>query len=507
MSFLPQAMQQGVSPQLGGWKGALQTISPLALSMAQGIRSGQGAAAYVPQGIAGMMAGQEKREAEAREQALSEAGENAGMSPTEKALFDSMDLGGKQSFLAQLMQERRARANRVGRAPSQADIANAYASSLGGAAPAPQAGVAGGMGGMSMGMPAEAIAPVAASGGLSLGQAMQPDMGIPQAAAPQEGALSFGLPPAPPQQPMQQPMQPQGGQADMFGQLRERLMADLQRIQQDAARGVPGAADILDQRLDRIAQIDKLMPQAGDMSEAEQEIARMGEAGLSRTEAIKIKEGIYKVITHPTTKEAILFDMQTFQPVRPMTAQTPAPVVPATPEPTPTPAPSPDLSFGPPYGGADRSFGIPGAFRGVANTAADTVGLDVPFPDVQGAQSDFGVMRENLTNKISEAYDGKVPAFLLQGIQNLTPKAGSVFEGPAAAQEKLEALGRNIVTERNSVTRQLSNRALSPDNRAKLENRLNSLETSLDDIRAAIAGFGAGGGGTTKSGLKYRVVQ
>ena len=51
----------------GGFASAAQNLSPLAFAMAAGLRSGQGAAAYAPQGLAAMMAMQEKKEAGAKE--------------------------------------------------------------------------------------------------------------------------------------------------------------------------------------------------------------------------------------------------------------------------------------------------------------------------------------------------------------------------------------------------------------------------------------------------------
>ena len=101
MSMLPQDWRQTAS-------GALQAASPLLLAMGQGLRSGQGLGAYMPQGMAGMMALQKEKEQEAAEDKLGEAVSGFGMSPTEQALFDSMDLQGKQGYLAQVMSQRRA---------------------------------------------------------------------------------------------------------------------------------------------------------------------------------------------------------------------------------------------------------------------------------------------------------------------------------------------------------------------------------------------------------------
>lgn len=167
-----------------GFGNALQAASPLLLAMGRGLSSGQGVNAYMPQGMAGMMALQERREEDQKADALSEAAANAGMSPTERALFDSMDLGGKQQFLGQLMAERRAAARRGG-GGSGIDP-NLWASMMGGEVPqqAPQ----GAASMLSMGVPDTLGSPVAASGGLSMGQAEAPQ----QMPVPSQGGLSFG---------------------------------------------------------------------------------------------------------------------------------------------------------------------------------------------------------------------------------------------------------------------------------------------------------------------------
>lgn len=373
-----------------------------------------------------------------------------------------------------------------GRAPTQAEIASAYAASLGGMPETTQTPTGGGY---SMGAPVDVGAPVAASGGLSLGR---PAAENPAPATTQ--GLSFG-------QIRQTPevVAP----VDPYAQLRTNILRDLPRIQADALRGVPGAQDTLNNRLSQLKALEVLRPAEAESTEADREIARLMSIGMSREEAIKLKEGVYKTVTDPITRETYLFDVQTRQALRPIGGEAQPTENQKVEAPT-----TPDLSFGTPYAAAADSFGAEGFLKGLANTGADIVGAPVPFSGVQSSQSDFRVLRENLTNKISAGYNGRVPAFLLQNIQELTPKAGSLFEGPEAAQSKLQALARSLVTERDSVVRQLSSRALSPTDRANLETQLSALESSLADIGNTLSGFRTGAGsGTTSSGVKFRIVE
>lgn len=335
---------------------------------------------------------------------------------------------------------------------------------LTGGGSAPQATPAGGD--FSMG---STVQPVPTSGGMSFGveapsaPAVQP--------VPSSGGLSFGniAPPAP---------APAPSPYDMATQRLRRLYE-----MPPPQPGTPAAKSYKSMVDHYEGMVKAFEPEEVKVSEAEQEIARLESIGIPRAVAIRIKEGVYETARHPVTQEVQVIDKSTGQLVYGQSQPTtPAPIEPANTTP---------LEFGTPYESAESSFGIGGKLAGWLNTAGDVTGMGVPFPGIQSAQSDFGVMRENLTNRISEAYDGRVPAFLLKGIQDLTPKAGSLFEGPAAAQEKLEALGRNLTTERNSVQRQLTSRALSPTDRAKLETRLGTLESSLTEIRTAIVGFGS----------------
>lgn len=238
----------------------------------------------------------------------------------------------------------------------------------------------------------------------------------------------------------------------------------------------------------------------GNDTEAEREIARLQELNFTRLEAIKIKEGVYRLVTDPVTRETVLYDLEKQQ-VVPMeggnTPTQPQPILASPPE---------RLTFGNRFEGASEAFGAGGAARRLANTASDSLGFGQPFPEAAAAQRDFSVMRENLTQSLAEAYSGRVPAFLLQNIQELTPQAGAVLEGPEGAQSKLRALGRSLESELATVKRSARNRR-SPTDQAKLSARKTALESALAQVSEALGGFDESELNTTSSGIKWKVKQ
>ena len=240
------------------FSGALQAISPLALSMAQGLKSGQGAQAYMGQGLAAMMAQQDKRKEEATSKQLDAMLEGMNLPASERALISSMDLGGKQNYLANLMMYNRQQSNRVGRQPSQGELASSFFASMGDGHPSqqPLSGDFVTGGGLSFGTksPGETDMPqgdVGASmlrngGPGTLGANLLPPteapvggMSAPPAGMPGMAGASPAPPPvtaSPPTTPMRMPNEPQGSRVFNFAnqpqQAQSAASPVAQRIQQ-----------------------------------------------------------------------------------------------------------------------------------------------------------------------------------------------------------------------------------------------------------------------------------
>lgn len=237
-------------------------------------------------------------------------------------------------------------------------------------------------------------------------------------------------------------------------------------------------------------------------SEREAEIARGMSIGLSREDAIKLADGMTRLATNPITGEHQIIDMATNQivPISPPQQQGVAPGAPQEVAP-PTQPILPD---------ARLSFGLGGAARGLANSAADTFGLGIPYPEEQAAQSDFAVMRESILNDIASAYDRQPPSWLLEEIRRLTPEAGSITQGASGARSKLESLRRNFTNELAAAEGALQNN-LSPDRRQKAVEKVDGIRNALARIDRGLGMLDGGNQSqstpATSTGVKWRIID
>lgn len=228
---------------------------------------------------------------------------------------------------------------------------------------------------------------------------------------------------------------------------------------------------------------DSRTPDNGS-SAREEQIARMMETGVDRVTAINLVDGRWVRETNPITGEFTIYDMANGQPVfgqdQPSPTQPGANISQANPEVV--------QQFGPQFPASNEAFGVTGAAQGAINTFGDAIGIGAPYPEVQQTQADFGLLRESLLNDIASSYGRQPPSWLLQEIRNLTPAAGSAFEGAGQAVSKLNALGRHLQSELE-MTQQSLQRQLSPENRQELEARAQGLQAGLARVTGAIRSF------------------
>ncbi|MEQ5829493.1 hypothetical protein J3456_19330, partial [Sulfitobacter sp. NFXS29] len=241
-------------------------------------------------------------------------------------------------------------------------------------------------------------------------------------------------------------------------------------------------------------QANAALTGGGDSTEADREIDRLESIGIPRDVAIRIKEGVYKTSVDPVTREVTVIDLSSGQPV--YKTDEAAPTAPMTTEPAPAQS-GPDAS---------DAFGLEGTIKGGINSVSDFVGMGVPFEGVKETQSDFAVLRENLVNDITQGYGQRVPSWLMQNIQNLTPKTGA-FSGPEDAQSKLGALERSFQQELTTIRQQLGG-PISPQQRQVLTYREAALNAAIGKVTGALGRFGADNGGNkTSSGVTWRIEQ
>lgn len=242
-----------------------------------------------------------------------------------------------------------------------------------------------------------------------------------------------------------------------------------------------------------IGAAEAMKGREGGGSAKDQEIQRTMRAwGVDYATAQGIADGVLKVSQDPTTREIMVTNLttrETFAPSVSQEGQIQQPAQQPVQQVTPQPAGNP--SFGDAFQGASNSFGFQGVARGIANTAADAAGFEVPFPEDQQTRQDFEVLGESLVNDFASAYGRQPPSWLLQNIAELVPQAGRALEGPQRAQTKLVSIARDMESRREAAQAQLSRR-LAPAERQEALALIAGIDAALVRVNAALQGFQGG---------------
>jgi len=480
------------------WGNAMQTVAPLALSMAQGIRSGQGAQAYMGQGLAAMMQQAEaRREREAAEKLDGMLG-GMNLSPTERALIETMDLRGKQSYLAQLMARQRAGAG--GGGPSQADMVNSYLGNVM-AGPAPSQAPSGDFiapsGNLSFGTKGSAGPTPQLR---STGEGVEPSMlrnGQPGTIAP------MMMPPAAPampadEMPIRMPNEPQGSRVFQFAsqpqeapqpgvdpmverlQAEERrLLSQYDRVSQDPNRP-PGALKELASRIERVRKVMPEQAKTPDVSAKEQQIARIMESGYSREQAISVVDGINEITPTGELMNRITGDIVGAPPPTGATASETGGV---------------DLSFdstvpttGANYTGA---FGPTGFAAQAGNIAADAVGAPLPAPDIQRAQTAVSNVALQTVTTLQESFPGRASVQLMNKLEEVAARPAQLLRGDQRSRDIMEQTADMIEGFILQEQRKIENpRGYTMAQRAEARAKIDQLGPLLANYRAILGQLG-----------------
>lgn len=237
----------------------------------------------------------------------------------------------------------------------------------------------------------------------------------------------------------------------------------------------------------------------GKQSEAEQKIQRvMQDQGVDRRVAQGVVDGLLRVSRDPVDDTIIITNLATGEVSAPQMPEQPGSVAPTTAQPTPEASPV----------DGRQAFGAESVIKNTINTVSDAAGAGAVFPEAQEAQATFRVLQEGLLAEIQSGYTRQPPSWLLKEIRELTPKSGSIWEGPDKAVSKLNALQTSLANELRAKT-QLIGRKMSPKGREALDAEIDTLNSALERIRYAKQSLGAGGGEAkkTSSGVTWEVVE
>lgn len=231
---------------------------------------------------------------------------------------------------------------------------------------------------------------------------------------------------------------------------------------------------------------------AGDSATAaEQQIGRVAQYLLDTGQAQTPDEAwnlavravdVTRVSADPLTREVQLVDTTTGGIIAPTAGDDLAEAVMSD------PGAEEGEQFGEAFPDPANAFGLRGAVARGANWLSDSLFGTQIAPETADTQRDFGVLREVLRNDVSLAYGRQPPSWVLKEIDNLTPKAGDIFEGPESAQGKLRSLGR-LFEEELAGTEEALAGDLSPTERQAAEQQKAGLERSLRRISSALRSF------------------
>ncbi|MGR3524895.1 MAG: hypothetical protein ACU0CT_02710 [Paracoccaceae bacterium] len=291
----------------------------------------------------------------------------------------------------------------------------------------------------------------------------------------------------------------QQGATDLVGQFENRQMLANRFLEMaDIIEGLNGPDPLSPEGKFAVDQRRGFIPDgvtsSGGGGAKDQEIQRTMQAwGVDFKTAQGIADGVLRVSQDPTTREIMVTNLATGETFAPTVSQGMPGQQPAQEQSAPTTQqPAGNPTFGDAFQGAANSFGFQGVARGLANTGADALGFEVPFPEDQQTRQDFEVLGESLVNDFASAYGRQPPSWLLQNIAGLVPQAGRPFEGPQRAQTKLVSIARDMESRRR-VAQESLRRRLTPAERQEALALIAGIDATLARVNSALQGFQSGG--------------
>lgn len=439
---------------------AVTKAAPLLLGMAAQMEGRD------PQGLArgAALMGAEAEKAR-RKEAVAKMMGQMGLGQSEMALLDTLPVDAQQSYLINVMNDRRAMANR---APSAASIKAAQ--------DARNAAMLGEMFGRA---PQPTQAPSvqdALATPVSLTEPQEPlQFKSTRAANPVQAGLDsaegLGFGAMPVSQPVAQPAA-QGRQPRFPREYYDEAIY----------RFTMAGNDALAKRVEVLRDIDH--PPAAEMSAREAKIAGLMSTGLDRNRAVGIVDGRFQLAN---TGDVV--DVATGNLVEP---------------PSPTLAneagfgDQPHLSFPASVPKADYrgAFGAEGFARNVANTFIDAVpgSVPIPFPEANTARTALTNTALRTVTTLQESFPGRASVQLMQKLEDVAARPGQILNGEASAIDTLTQTAEMIRGFVREEQRKIDNpRGYTPQQRAMARERIDRLIPLLADYESILSQVGSGG--------------
>jgi hypothetical protein len=251
-------------------------------------------------------------------------------------------------------------------------------------------------------------------------------------------------------------------------------------------------------------------PSDPDVSAKEEQIDRLMETGLERDVAINIVDGRFTISRDPVNGTAQVVDKATGQVVQAVPSQRPGGNQPSTDQTQEAPQAQEDLNFGPdvPDANFPGAFGAQGFGANVANTFADTLGMNMPAPEINEAQTAVRNLGTQTVTLLQESFPGRASNMLMERLQELTARPGRIVEGSGAALDTMRQTREMLDGLREIEERKIENpRAYTPQMRAQAQNNIDQIESLMGQYDGILRQMEPQGGGenTTSSGVNWSI--
>lgn len=148
-----------------------------------------------------------------------------------------------------------------------------------------------------------------------------------------------------------------------------------------------------------------------------------------------------------------------------------------------------------PVEGARDTFGLPSVFQGAANTVADAVGADMPFPQQDEALAQVRLTADAILQELAQGYD-RPPLELLRSIRENIPEPGGMFRGPQGAINRYNAIRADLESQL-SLESQQRTRTRNPNELSQINRRVSALRNSIARIDRILEGMAPAGAGVS----------